>query len=106
MLPGVGGHDDADFILENLQRYPGEVTLLAVAPLTNVAQAVERDPETMGKVKHIFMMGGVFGFDDANSLPAVEHNFRCDPEAAQVVFGSGLPITLLPLDMTVQTPLT
>lgn len=105
-LPVLEAQDAADFILQTLRRYPGEVTLLAVAPLTNVAQALERDPETMGEVGHIVMMGGVFGLGGAPGLPAAEHNFRCDPEAAHIVFGSSLPITLFPLDMTVQTPFT
>ena len=96
-----------DFILETVAAHPGEVVLCAVAPLTNLAQAVIRNPETMKKVKNIVMMGGVFGFDDATlSLPVVEHNFRCDPEAARVVFNTDLPITLFPLDVTLKTPFT
>jgi purine nucleosidase len=94
-----------DFILETIRKQPGEIILCAVAPLTNLAQAIIRDPETMSKVKHIVMMGGVFGFEDVTlSLPVIEHNFRCDPEAARIVFNSDLPITLFPLDVTLKTP--
>jgi purine nucleosidase len=94
-----------DFILETIRKHPGEIILCTVAPLTNIAQAIIRDPDTMSKVKHIVMMGGVFGFEDVTlSLPVSEHNFRCDPEAARVVFNSDLPITLFPLDVTLKTP--
>lgn len=94
-----------DFMLETIRKHPGEVILCGVAPLTNIAQAIISDPETMSKVKYIVMMGGVFGFDDVTlSLPVVEHNFRSDPEAARVVFNSDLPITLFPLDVTLKTP--
>jgi purine nucleosidase len=96
-----------EFMLETIRKHPGEVVLCAVAPLTNVAQAILQDPETMKKVKHIVMMGGVFGYDDPSlTLPVVEHNFRCDPEAAKVVFDSDLPVTLFPLDETLKTPFT
>ena len=94
-----------DFILGTIRKHPGEIILCTVAPLTNIAQAIIRDPETMSKVKHIVMMGGVFGFEDVTlSLPVSEHNFRCDPEATRVVFNSDLPITLFPLDVTLKTP--
>jgi purine nucleosidase len=94
------------FILETIRAHPGEVILCAVAPLTNLAHACEKDLETMRQVKHIYLMGGVFGFNNPSlTFPSAEHNIRSDPEAARVVFEAGLPITLFPLDVTLQTPL-
>jgi purine nucleosidase len=96
-----------EFVLETIRKHPHEVVLAAVAPLTTIAQAILQDADTMKKVKHIVMMGGVFGYDNPTlSLPVVEHNFRSDPEAAKVVFDSDLPVTLFPLDETLKTPFT
>ena len=95
-----------DFILETIRANPDEVVLCAVAPLTNLAHALEKGPETMRQLKAVYMMGGVFGADNPNlELPTAEHNIRCDPEAARVVFDSGLPIRLFPLDVTLKVPL-
>jgi purine nucleosidase len=87
--------DAPEFILETIRSHPGEVVLCAVAPLTNLAHACEKDLETMRKIRRVYVMGGVFGFDNPSlTFPSVEHNIRCDPEAARVVFDAGLPITL------------
>jgi purine nucleosidase len=95
-----------DFILETVARHPGEITLLAIAPLGNVARAILKDPTTMRHVKQIVMMGGVFGMNDPElRLPATEHNIRSDPEAARIVFEAGIPITLFPLDVTTKAEL-
>lgn len=103
----VEGQGAAEFILETVAAHPGEVVLCAVAPLTNVAQAVISNPAAMNNVKRIVVMGGVFRLDDATlSLPVAEHNFRSDPEAARVVFDTDLPVTLFPLDVTLRTPFT
>ena len=103
----LSGQSSVDLILSSIRAHPGEVVLCAVAPLVNVAQALLRDPETMQKVKHVYMMGGTFCVENPKlSFPLVEHNFRCDPEAARVVFDSDLPITLFPLDVTLKTPFT
>ncbi|THF66746.1 nucleoside hydrolase [Deinococcus sp. Arct2-2] len=95
-----------DFILETVKAQEGEVTILAIAPLGNLARAILKAPDTMARVKRIYMMGGVFGRNDPTFLlPVTEHNIHSDPEAAQVVFESGLPITLVPLDVTTKTRL-
>ena len=102
----ITGGNAVDFILDTVHTHPDEVVICAIAPLVNLAQAIQRDPKTMRRVKRILMMGGVFGVDDRERrLPVVEHNIRCDPEAARIVFASGLPITLFPLDVTLRTPL-
>ena len=93
-------------ILETVRAHPDEVTIVALAPLVNLAQAIERDPHTMRRVRRIVMMGGVFGFHDPlRQLPVAEHNIVCDPEAARVVFDFGLPVDLFPLDVTLGTVL-
>lgn len=93
-----------DFIIETVAAYPGEVTLIAIAPQANLARAILKAPETMRQVKQIFMMGGVFDLSRGD-LPAAEHNIISDPEAARIVFDFGLPITLFPLDVTTRTAL-
>ncbi|THF66754.1 nucleoside hydrolase [Deinococcus sp. Arct2-2] len=93
-----------DFIVETVKQHPGEITLIAIAPLANLARAIEQDPDTMRQVKQIYMMGGVFDLS-RDDLPVAEHNIVSDPEAARVVFDFGLPITLFPLDVTTRTAL-
>ncbi len=74
------------------------VTLVATGPLTNVATFVEEHPRLAGKIARIFLMGGSMGL--GNVTPAAEFNIYVDPEAARVVFESGLPITMAGLDVT------
>lgn len=81
-----------------------EVTLVPVGPLTNIALALHRHPGAMAKVKDIVLMGGSSGL--GNTTPAAEFNVHADPEAAHVVFSSGLPITMVPLDLTHQAMVT
>ena len=83
-----------DFILETLKKYPNEVTLIAIGPLTNLARAIERDKETFALTKDILLMGGNFSEYD------VEWNFLCDPEAAKTVFECGVPIKAVGVDIT------
>jgi purine nucleosidase len=75
---------------------PGEVTILAQAPLTNIATAAVRDRSFSEKVKHLVIMGGGVG----NITPAAEYNFYVDPEAAKIVFAAGFPITLFTWTLT------
>ncbi|MEQ3550335.1 nucleoside hydrolase [Pseudonocardia nematodicida] len=92
--------DDAVGLLTRLARaQPGELVLLALGPLTNVARLVERDPEAAGMLAGIVHMGGA-AFVPGNVTPAAEFNTYCDPEAARIVLGSGLPVRLVPLDVT------
>ena len=89
----------ADLILELVGRYPGEVTLITFGPLTNVAQALLKDRSTMGKVQRVMSMGGAI-LVPGNTSATAEFNIATDPEAARIVFTSGLPLTLVPLDVT------
>ncbi len=90
-----------DLLIETVLARPGEVTVLAVAPLTNIALALLREPRFATAVHRIVIMGGIVQrrFDQL-AAPYAEHNIRCDPEAAQIVLASGAPITLVPLDVT------
>lgn len=94
----------AEFIRRTVRKYPGEITLITLGPLTNVATALNADPELAGMVKGIFMMGG--SLSGGNITPAAEFNFYVDPEAARIVFQSGIPLTMVGLDVTRKTTLT
>ena len=86
-------------------QYPGEVTLIATGPLTNVALGLQRDPEGMKKLKEIVSMGGAVR-TRGNVTPYAEFNIYSDPLAARIVFESGAPVTLVALDVTHQVFLT
>ncbi|PWE56007.1 nucleoside hydrolase [Metarhizobium album] len=91
-----------DFIIETLRREPeGSVTLCTLGPLTNIALALEKAPDIAPRVRELVMMGGGF-FEGGNITPAAEFNIYVDPEAAAAVFASGIPIVMMPLDVTHQ----
>jgi purine nucleosidase len=91
-----------DFIIETLMTKPAKtVTLCTLGPLTNIAMALVREPRIASRVKRIVAMGGGF-FEGGNVTPAAEFNIYVDPHAARLVFDSGIPITLIPLDCTHQ----
>jgi len=94
-----------ELLIEMARQYPDEMSLIATAPLTNLALALQRDREGMGKLKEITFMGGVVRAG-GNITPFAEFNIFSDPLAAKIVFESGLPITLVPLDITHQVCLT
>ncbi|MUG44067.1 nucleoside hydrolase [Paenibacillus woosongensis] len=92
-----------DFIVRTLMESEGDITLVAIGPLTNVALALRKQPEIAAKVQEIVIMGGgTMG----NITPAAEFNFFADAEAAKVVFGCGAPITMIGLDLTNQAMAT
>jgi purine nucleosidase len=96
----------ADELITTMARqYPGEITLIATAPLTNLALALQRDVEAMRTLKAITVMGGALR-TKGNITPDAEFNIYSDPLAAKIVLESGLPITLVPLDVTHQVYLT
>ena len=89
-----------DFIVETLMaEESGSVTLCPLGPLTNVAMALIREPRIAPRVKQIVLMGGGF-FEGGNITPAAEFNIYVDPHAADVVFRSGIPLVMMPLDVT------
>jgi purine nucleosidase len=90
----------ADFIIDTVMASPaGEITLCPLGPLTNVAMALIREPRIGGKLREIVLMGGGF-FEGGNTTPAAEFNIYVDPHAADIVFKSGIPIVMMPLDVT------
>jgi purine nucleosidase len=82
-------------------RPPGDVTLCCLAPLTNIALALAKEPSLAGHLREIVLMGGAFS-EGGNVTPAAEFNIYVDPEAAARVFACGAPITMIPLDCTHQ----
>ena len=91
-----------DFITRTLREKPaGSVTLCALGPLTNLALALMQAPEIAARIGEIVLMGGAC-FAGGNVTPCAEFNIYADPHAAQVVFRSGAPIVMLPLDVTHQ----
>lgn len=89
-----------DFIIETLlAEDPGTVTLCTLGALTNIALALNKAPEIAPRVRELVMMGGGF-FEGGNITPAAEFNIYVDPDAAEIVFRSGIPIVMMPLDVT------
>jgi purine nucleosidase len=89
-----------DFIIETLlAEEPGTVTLCTLGALTNIALALNKAPQIAPRVREIVMMGGGF-FEGGNITPAAEFNIYVDPDAADIVFKSGIPIVMMPLDVT------
>jgi pyrimidine-specific ribonucleoside hydrolase len=94
----------AEIIRQIVRKYPGEVTLITIGPLTNIATALNGDPDLAGMVRALVMMGG--SLSGGNITPAAEFNVYVDPEAARIVFQSGIPVTMVGLDVTRRTSLT
>lgn len=87
-----------DLIADLVLSRPGEITICALGPLTNIAMALRRRPELIKAIKAIYLMGGSVG--SGNVTPAAEFNIFVDPEAARVVFRSGVPVVMVPLEVT------
>ncbi|MEL6793023.1 MAG: nucleoside hydrolase [Pseudomonadota bacterium] len=89
-----------DWIIEMFRGAPaGEITLCPLGPLTNIGAALERAPDIAPKIREIVLMGGGY-FEQGNITPSAEFNIYVDPEAAKIVFGAGVPLTVIPLDCT------
>jgi inosine-uridine nucleoside N-ribohydrolase len=93
-----------DFIVETIKKYPHQVTLLAIGPLTNVALAIRMHPEIVPLIKRIVYMAGAFEVR-GNTTPAAEMNVWYDPEAARIVAREPIDQTFIPLDVTNTVPL-
>ena len=93
-----------DYLIETISAAPGEITLIAVGPLTNIALAVRREPLLAGRVRDFVIMGG--SACRGNVTPAAEFNIAADPEAAAIVFGAGWTVTMVGLDATLQARAT
>ncbi len=89
-----------DFIIDTLrQEAAGSVTLCPLGPLTNIAAAFLKAPDIVDRVEQIVLMGGAY-FEVGNITPTAEFNIYVDPEAADIVFKSGVPLVVMPLDVT------
>ena len=93
-----------DLIIETVRRYPHEITLVPIGPLTDIALAISKDPSIIPLVKEVVLMGGSITGGNVNA--ASEFNIHSDPEAASVVFNAGWPITMVGLDVTEHTLIT
>ncbi len=94
-----------DIIIEKLKARPGEITLVAVGPLTNLAAAEEKAPGILARAREVVIMGGAFR-QRGNITPHAEFNVHCDPEAARKVFASREDIVVMPLDITEKVTFT
>jgi inosine-uridine nucleoside N-ribohydrolase len=96
----------ADFIVETVRKNPGQVTLIAVGPLQNLADALRKEPQLGQLVKRVVLMSGcVYGTADKQE-PIAEWNVRSSVADAQLVYGAGLPLTIVPLDSTTHVRLS
>ncbi len=91
----------SDYLIEQIMSSPNEITLVAIGPLTNVAIAIRKEPRIVQNVKEVFVMGGAIKHQ-GNTTPLAEYNTYVDPHAAHIVFHSGMPMILTPLDVTYQ----
>jgi purine nucleosidase len=98
--------DAVDFLQSEIRKYPGQITLIALAPFHNLAALMARDPAAFKELKRVVLMGGSIdqGYGNLGYLPgeapSAEYNIASDIPAAQKLFASGVPITMLPLDST------
>lgn len=90
-----------DLIIKEVKENPGQITLLCVGPMTNLALALLKAPEIAPLIKRIVAMGGAIHYP-GNATPQSEYNVFCDPEAFQIVIAAGVDLTIVPLDVTYQ----
>ena len=100
LIQPQAGHG-SDYLIEQIMSRPGEVTLVAIGPLTNLAIAIRKEPRIVQNVKEVFIMGGAVQHP-GNTTALAEYNTFVDPHAAHIVFHSGMPMILTPLDVTYQ----
>lgn len=99
------GQHAIDFLIERILAAPGEIILVAIGPLTNVALAIRQEPRIVTAVKELIIMGGAIRHE-GNTTALAEFNTFADPHAAHIVYHAGMPTTLVPLDVTYQCILT
>jgi purine nucleosidase len=100
----VAGEHAVDFLVRTLMASAGEITLVPVGPLTNIAMALRREPRIARRVREVVLMGGAY--TRGNRTPAAEFNILADPEAAAIVFEAGWPLTMVGLELTHQARAT
>ena len=95
----------SDFLIDRILSAPGEITLLAIGPLTNIALAIRKEPRIVPTVRELIIMGGAIRHE-GNTTALAEFNTYVDPHAAYILYHAGIPTTLVPLDVTYQCILT
>jgi purine nucleosidase len=100
----VADEHAVDFLVRTLMASDGDITLVPVGPLTNIAMALRREPRIARRVRGVVLMGGAY--TRGNRTPAAEFNILADPEAAAIVFEAGWPLTMVGLDLTHQARAT
>jgi purine nucleosidase len=88
-----------DFLIERVLAEPNQISIFPIGPLTNIAMAIRKEPRFAQAVKELVIMGGAI-LEYGNMTPQAEFNIYVDPHAAHIVFHSGIPMTLIPLDVT------
>ncbi|MFK8253443.1 nucleoside hydrolase [Ancylobacter terrae] len=102
----LGTQHGVDFIIEQvMSAAPGAITVCTLGPMTNLAVAMIKQPAIIPRLAEVVMMGGGF-FEGGNTTPAAEFNIFVDPHAAHVVFASGAPVTMVPIDCTYKAVMT
>ncbi|ODT66907.1 MAG: nucleoside hydrolase [Pelagibacterium sp. SCN 63-23] len=99
---GLRAGEASQFIIDTLKAHPGEVTIIAVGRMTNLALALRAEPEVAGLAKQVIIMGGAFGYQgrSGNITPAAEANIHGDPVAADEIFAASWPVVVVGLDVT------
>jgi purine nucleosidase len=98
MTRPLPGHA-VDYLIQRVLAEPKEISIFPIGPLTNIAMAIRKEPGFAKAVKELVIMGGAI-LEPGNMTPLAEFNIYVDPHAAHIVFHSGIPITLIPLDVT------
>ncbi|RYY27334.1 MAG: nucleoside hydrolase [Sphingomonadales bacterium] len=103
-MPTPHPESAAEFLVRMASEMPGELTVIAVGPLTNLALALRLAPELAGQIREVIVMGGAFGYGGrrGNVSPVAEANIANDPEAADLVFTASWPVTVVGLDVTAE----
>jgi len=92
-------HPSDKVIVDQVKQYPKEVTVVCLGPLTALARALDREPGLAGLIHRVVCVGGTW-HEPGNAGPVSEFHFTCDPPAARQVLNAGMPMTLIPLDVT------
>lgn len=99
-IPAAKRHNGLELLIETCLRAPGKITILAYGPATNIGIALRAEPRLKAKIDRIVLMNGVFFH------PGLEYNTKMDPEASAIVYSSGVPVTTVGLDVTMQCQLS
>ena len=97
----ISGTNAANLIIEIVNANPGEITILCIGPVTNLALALLKDPSLRKKIKNVVSMAGSIHYP-GNATPSSEYNVFCDPESYDILLRSGIDLTIVPLDVTYQ----